>query len=534
MGTLYSTFSSAAYRILLLSLSAGLLGGCIRSQQLGMEDNPEEILEKKLNNPEAILTPSPSISLINYCTQLGEQNAAYVAEKTVSIFVGNTGAGKSTTLNALLGCQMKAVKPRELGLPGTKRIVIVDPESPREEVMPTGHSIRSQTFMPQIASDPDNPNKAYCDCPGFSDNRGAEINIANAINTRRVLQQARGVKAVFLTDYNGLLVDRGTLMKALEGMCHQMFGGIENLRRYQNSVLLGITKAPLYEDDELLTQNTVRELLTRFNSPIAQILADRIFLFDPLDRAMDNQDFWSLAHCRDQIDRLDSIPQHEATTLFQTILTDSDRTHLLDTIRQLKSKILHAITEGDITALSQHWQLLQRLQVIEHPEIEQLMEGEIVSPINTAILKRVDVVKNSANAFNFSDAQQRLNKLTSIVSHLPGVPLVCNIDEIQMHIRNCEANKDNQEAREKHIAALNKTVEEAHRRLKENKPRGWWRAVGTVVGAIVGGPAGAFVGDAAGTLVDLTIETIVGNGILPEELVEKLVEKLSVLEKISK
>jgi hypothetical protein len=41
--------------------------------------------------------------------------------------------------------------------------------------------------MPQIVRDLDNNDMAYCDCPGFSDNRGAEINIANAINTRRVL-----------------------------------------------------------------------------------------------------------------------------------------------------------------------------------------------------------------------------------------------------------------------------------------------------------------------------------------------------------
>ena len=396
--------------------------------------SPQEILDQKLNNPKAILTPNQSISLLNYCTQLGEQHAAHAVEKTVSIFAGNTGAGKSTTLNALLGCQMKAVKPRELGLPGTKRIVIVDPESPREEVMPTGHSIRSQTFMPQIASDPDNPNKAYCDCPGFSDNRGAEINIANAINTRRVLQQARGVKAVFLTDYNGLLVDRGTLMKALEGMCHQMFGGIENLRRYQNSVLLGITKAPLYEDDELLTQNTVRELLTRFNSPIAQILADRIFLFDPLDRAMDNQDFWSLAHCRDQIDRLDSIPQHEATTLFQTILTDSDRTHLLDTIRQLKSKMVNAITEGDVTALGQNWQLLQRLRIIEHPEVEQLIEGQVLPAINVALRQLRDGIKKTwANAYEFDQAEAHIARLTQLMRQLPGAPLDINLDALYLH-----------------------------------------------------------------------------------------------------
>ena len=83
--------------------------------------SPQELLDAKLANPNRGLTPDQSITLLNHCTELGEQNAAPAAEKTVSIFAGNTGAGKSTTINALLGCQMKAVKPRELGLSGLEK-----------------------------------------------------------------------------------------------------------------------------------------------------------------------------------------------------------------------------------------------------------------------------------------------------------------------------------------------------------------------------------------------------------------------------
>jgi hypothetical protein len=272
-----------------------------------------------------------------------------------------------------------------------------------------------------------------------------------------------------LTDYNGLLVDRGSSIRNVEAMCHQMFGSADNLGKYQNSVLLGITKAPIYVDDEPLTQNIVRELLTGCNSPIAQILANRIFLFDPLDRATDNPDFWSLAQCRNTIVQLSAIPQQQTKNLFQTTLTDGDKVHLLNTVRQLNPKIVNAITQGDIPALGKNWQLLQRLQVIEHPEIGKLIEGEILSAINTAILKQVDAIKSSANSFNFDDAQQRLEKLTSIVRQIPGAPLVYDVDEIRRHIRACEANKDDKEAFKNKIAELNKTVEEAHRKLEEMK-----------------------------------------------------------------
>ena len=35
----------------------------------------------------------------------------------------------------------------------------------------------------------------YCDCPGFLDNRGAEINIANACNIKQTIAQAASTSA---------------------------------------------------------------------------------------------------------------------------------------------------------------------------------------------------------------------------------------------------------------------------------------------------------------------------------------------------
>lgn len=42
------------------------------------------------------------------------------------------------------------------------------------------------TFKPQLEYDKD-LNFNYIDCPGFLDNRGAEINIANAINIKNIV-----------------------------------------------------------------------------------------------------------------------------------------------------------------------------------------------------------------------------------------------------------------------------------------------------------------------------------------------------------
>jgi hypothetical protein len=500
MYTTYLQSRKSMYHVILLSLATVLLGSCSRAHQLGIGDTPQEILDNKLRDPEAVLTPSQSITLLNHCVELGEQNEAPAAGKTVSIFAGNTGAGKSTTLNALLGCQMKAVRPRELGLPGAGRMVVVDPESPREEVLPIGHHGRqSQTFLPKIVQTPDEPNSAYCDCPGFSDTRGAEINIANAINIRKILQQATGVKAVFLAEYTDFIGGRGSGIRNMEAMCRKMFGGADNLRRYQNSVLLGITKAPFYDEDEPLTRNTVRELLTGSDSDIAAILANRIFLFDPLDRAADNPDFWSMQRCRTEIAQLGHIPQQQTENLFQAVLTDSDRTHLLDTVRALQPKIVNAIRQTEmvikerifnrerepmltllelligpsvlstpslhVQELGDCWKTLQRLQIIEHPEVDQFIEGQVLPAINVAILQRVDAFRSSASAHEFCKAHNQLFLINKILDCLDGAPLAVNIDTLRGHLDDCKEQYREQQRMERELRRLNEEI----RRLREEE-----------------------------------------------------------------
>jgi hypothetical protein len=118
-----------------------------------MENNPQEILNMKLADPSRELSPTESISLISHCAQLGEQNAAPATGKKVLMVLGNTGAGKSTTVNYLMGCEMKAALNEF-----EEAIIIVDPESHVREIMPIGHDSRSHTFMPKTVLDPSNTN----------------------------------------------------------------------------------------------------------------------------------------------------------------------------------------------------------------------------------------------------------------------------------------------------------------------------------------------------------------------------------------
>jgi energy-coupling factor transporter ATP-binding protein EcfA2 len=471
MYTRYSPSKKATYSMVLLSLGILLLGSCGRAHRLGIEDNPQDILNTKLNDPDAVLTSNQSIALVNHCATLGEHNAVQAADKEVLIVLGNTGAGKSTTVNYLMGCEMKAALD-EFG----EEIIVVAPESTRPEVMPIGHGKTSYTFMPQIVSDPDNNNQAYCDCPGFSDNRGAEINIANAINTRRVLQQATGVKAVFLAEYSDLIGSRGSNIRAMEHMCHQMFGGVDNLRGHQNAVLLGITKAPLYNRvGQPISLNTICSRITQVNTPIAQILANRVFLFDPLDRGRDNPDFWSRERCRNEIAQLSSIPQREAATLFQTILTDSDQTKLKHIIRAQASALAASLAHNDYQAAGRHWQALTRLRVIGNDEVEQMVGELALSKVQQHALGCVGTFKEYAMQSQFDQAEGQISLLRMLTSHFPNTDLRISLEALEALLAQYKEKKKEElrntdrklEAAKQE--AVKKVQEEMERKLEKLK-----------------------------------------------------------------
>ncbi len=234
--------------ISLLFLGTILLGNCGQPNRLGVTETPQEILDAKLANPEQELSATKSVALIRYCSELGQQNATATTDKEAVTILGDTGTGKSTSANYWAGCDMVLRTPEELeemGIEGeTEDVIVVHTDSEQPGVASIGHGEGSHTLIPQIIQDPNRATRVYIDCPGFSDNRGAEINIANAINIRYALRQAGGVKAVFLASYPGLITNRGACIRNLENMCQQLFGGIDNLRRHQDSVLLGMNRVP--------------------------------------------------------------------------------------------------------------------------------------------------------------------------------------------------------------------------------------------------------------------------------------------------
>ena len=453
MCTAYLQSRKSIYHVMLLSLGTIILGSCSRSHQLGVETNQQDILDMRLANPSQELSTTQSIALIEHCAQLGEQNAEDANNKEAITILGETGTGKSTSINHWMGCQMELRTPEELGVQGVlEEVIVVSPDSDQPEATSIGHRMVSHTFMPQIIQDPDCNTRVYLDCPGFSDTRGAEINIANAINTRRVLQQARGVKAVFLTNYRGLSDERGNNIRAIERMCSQMFGGIDNLENHKDAILIGINRAPLQT-----RLHRIRAHYTQIGSPSMKILANRTFLYDPLGRG--GEDFWSREQFLEEIRQMPCIPQEVASNMFQTVLTDSDKTALQRIVTHQVNELGSALEQSDYPAASRCWNLIKQLRIIEHGEIAELMEGQVIRHMRTYAAERTATFNEYASQHNFTEAERLLALLRSLYEHFPDENLV-DLDNLDATLNTTrEQHTAQQEAQEE----IHRAQEEIHR-----------------------------------------------------------------------
>ena len=436
-----------------------------------------ELLSMKLNARNITLDTVDSATIVHYCAELGDQNAAAHNDKDGLAILGDTGTGKSTSINHWMGCRMVLRTPEELeemGIEGElEDAIVVHPDSERPEAASIGHGMVSHTLIPQIIQDPNQDERVYIDCPGFSDNRGAEINIANAINTKRALRQASGVKAVFLASYPGLIDSRGESIRSLEHMCQQLFGGVDNLRNHQNSVLLGMNRAPLQTN-----LNRIRTRLTQSGSPTMQILANRLFFYDPLERG--GEDFWSREQFLAEIEQMPSIPQRVAHNLFQTVLTEGDKVMLQRIVGHQVDAMNNALEQSDYPAADRCWNLLNQLRIIEHGEIDELMERQVRPHMRAYAQERTAVFNRHAAQHDFTEAENLLRSLRAFDLHFPDEDLV-DLEGLEATLQTARAQytaqREEAEARQKAEEARQRAekarqrAEEARQRAEEERDR---------------------------------------------------------------
>ena len=384
----------------------GLLGG---APEAGSGASASSLLARKLEDPECVLSESESIELLTFCVAQGVENAKKVKDKEAVIVIGNTGAGKSTFVNYLLGCRLVEKTEKLSDDEFEDAVIVVQPVSeggPRDEVMLIGHE-ESKTYMPQVALAPDASSWFYCDCPGFLDNRGAEINISNAVNIKHVLQSAKCVKVVILVDYRTIDATRGHGLKETMKLCTQLFGSDATPESFQDSVLLGVTRAP-----EHMTLGHLRQLLLKQDkSPMTQALSKHVFLYDPLNRG--GAHICSRDQCVSKIASLRGIPQAQSLSMFQTVLTAEDELELIDIVERQSETLVGKLNREAYVEANSCWQLLQHLKVVDDHRVDILLRS-VQLRLQEFASKRTNLFKDCLLREDLKEAESHLSSLRSM------------------------------------------------------------------------------------------------------------------------
>jgi hypothetical protein len=369
----------------------------------------QSLLSKKLANLDHALNDQENIALLTHCVAEGERNAEKIKGRDVLVVMGNKGAGKSTFLNYLLGCEMIQKTPRELGIAGVSKVVVVKAKSEGgclDEVMAIGHAEVPKTVIPQIEIDHVDATVAYCDCPGFLDDRGAAINIASVVNIRRVLQSARSTKVLILINYHSVSSDRGQGLHDMLKICTKLFGNSSQLSHHKDSVLLGITRVP--SDEANLSD--LREWLLENTSGVLPLLYDNLFLYDPLDSGLG--DYLSRSACIEALSKLKSIPQSASSRLFQTVLTDSDECELVKIVESQSANLRNLLDGGYYAQAASRWRALEQLRAIDNIRVERLLH--MSESCLRSSFSKLEIAFKEACFCNFPRSEVLLNTLSQI------------------------------------------------------------------------------------------------------------------------
>ncbi len=126
------------------------------------------------------------------------------------LLLGHTGAGKSTTVNYLLGEKFT------IGDGGLAQPVKSFADLPAA----SADSLASVTSYPKAFSLPSSAKNrtrfSLCDCPGLSDNRGPEIQVGISFCLDAVLQKATDIRALaIVVDYASIMSERSESFRSL-------------------------------------------------------------------------------------------------------------------------------------------------------------------------------------------------------------------------------------------------------------------------------------------------------------------------------
>jgi hypothetical protein len=312
----------------------------------------------------------------------GEKIAKKAEGKDLVFFLGNTGAGKSSIINYLHGCNFEKIDK------GHKKVYEVSKESEIEALVKIGHNSESETFFPRVVTD---ERFTYCDCPGFLETRGLSIDLANAINTTRTLCAAKSIHIVLLIDYKTLGGDRAQGIRQCIRLMTDLFGSEEKIQHYQKAIAIGVTQVPPGEIDSGLGNSlqAIKAGLEEVKDPTLNTLLPNLFIFHLQDEIFLNGGI-SRDELTGMIENMPVIDQPE--NIFTPPLNDNSMNYLSQFTDTIEQTIDYCIRNGCYEDLKRELYLLESLQILKNQKLVRAYER---------IRKKIDTfIEDHAHSFH--------------------------------------------------------------------------------------------------------------------------------------
>lgn len=171
-------------------------------------------------------------------------------QKDVVLFLGNTGAGKSTEALFVTEHALTAVVPSG-NSDDTEDIYISDRHNK------IGHeTVKSHTLIPDLITD--KSGIAYYDCPGFMDTRSPKHELTIAFFLNKLMTYAESFKLVFVVNHSS--VKKGGHRDDFPALVRNAVKLVKDIEKYSEGIALVVTKVESRFNDTVVIRNVANFL----------------------------------------------------------------------------------------------------------------------------------------------------------------------------------------------------------------------------------------------------------------------------------
>jgi GTPase SAR1 family protein len=198
--------------------------------------------------------------------------------KDIVVFLGKTGAGKSTLINYLSN--------KELQVGQYGNIVLKNPMD--SSAMSIGVGGDSETFLPKFIQ---SNGLLFYDLPGFGDTRGTALSLVNACFIKNIIENAATARLVFVAGQDEMTAERGKSFKELTIITRGLVPN-EIIEEFSSLVITKSTPGKTHQqiinflqtktDPEILASWIEQGRLVKMSSPFGENI-DTNYQFNILD-----------------------------------------------------------------------------------------------------------------------------------------------------------------------------------------------------------------------------------------------------------